>query len=271
MEFELLLFSVNPDFIVPAVAAGVNGIIVDWEYIGKSERQAGADTQINHDTLDDLARVRACTTAQVICRINQFGPYTRQEIEAVVSAGADELLLPMVERVEDVQQVLAWSHERCKVGILIETSAALNILEPLSQLPLQRVYVGLNDLAIQRHTPNLFTALIDGTLQNIRVHFSQRFGFGGLTLPGKGSPIPCNLLIAEMARMNCHFSFLRRSFHADMQGRELAREVPTIHAALQQAHLRAPKQVLAEQQALEHAIRAWHAQNRPVSIQAPTQ
>ncbi len=40
-KFELVLFSTDPVFIRQAVAAGVDSIIVDWEYLGKEQRQAG--------------------------------------------------------------------------------------------------------------------------------------------------------------------------------------------------------------------------------------
>ena len=66
--FGLLLFATDPQFIRRAVAAGVDGIIVDCEYIGKEVRQAGADTEINHHTFADVRRVRASTSARVLCR-----------------------------------------------------------------------------------------------------------------------------------------------------------------------------------------------------------
>ena len=76
--------------------AGVDGFIVDWECKGKEKRQAGADTEINEDTPEDLRRVRAATNARVLCRLNQPGPWTAGEIEEAVAGGADEILLPMV-------------------------------------------------------------------------------------------------------------------------------------------------------------------------------
>jgi hypothetical protein len=167
----------------------------------------------------------------------------------------------MVEQVEHVHQVLEMCHQagRGRVGILVETIAALGILPDLASLPLCRIYVGLNDLAIQRGTPNIFTAIQDGTLAAIRSHFPIPFGFGGLTLPDRGSPIPCRLLIAEMVRLECQFSFLRRSFHKDIQGRELAVEVPRLRQALQQACLRTPDQVLQDTSDLHKAILSWDA------------
>jgi len=61
-RFTLTLFSTRPAFIRQAVAAGIDAVLVDWEYRGKERRQASADTQINHDTLDDLRRVRPVQT-----------------------------------------------------------------------------------------------------------------------------------------------------------------------------------------------------------------
>jgi citrate lyase beta subunit len=122
------LFSTDPAFIHQAVAAGVDGITVDWERNGKPVRQAGADTQINADTLEDLRRVRASTDAQVICRINSYGATTAAEVEQAIEAGVNELFLPMVRSVTEVEAVLAQVNGRCGVGILVETVAATRIV-----------------------------------------------------------------------------------------------------------------------------------------------
>ncbi len=247
-SFKLMLFSASPEFVRRAVAAGVGGIILDWEHIGKKERQALADTQINCDSICDLRQVRKCTETLVVCRINGYGATTAEEIDRAIDAGADEILLPMVRTVEEVETVLDYVGGRCSVGILIETMAAVRLVEDLARLPLSRVYVGLNDLAIERKTPTIFTPLADGTLEYVRRHIRVPFGFGGLTLPDRGYPIPCRLLIAEMARLKCDFSFLRRSFYADVQDKDLAIEVPRIRAALDAA-LRRPDSVVDQDQA----------------------
>lgn len=253
-SFDLFLFSTDPDLIRPVVAGGVAGVVVDWEHIGKAERQAGFDTQINHDTLEDLRRVRACTAARVLCRINAFGPWTREEIEAAVQAGADEILLPMVRSVEEVERVLEWIRGRGGLGILIETREAVNLCERLTRLPLTRVYLGLHDLAIERRTPNPFRAISDGIVERVRSAFQIPFGFAGLTLPDRGFPIPCRLLIAEMARLGCSFSFLRRSFLRDIVGRDPRVEVPRILEALREAFQQPPPAREAMHQELLRAI-----------------
>ncbi len=228
--FELLLFSTDCDLVQRAVSAGVSAIVVDWERAGKERRQSQADTQINADTLDDLRRVRAATSATVICRINGPGLTSKQEIERAIDAGADELLLPMVRSPEDVNAVLRQVGSRCRVGIMLETVEAVAQARDLGRLPLARTYVGLNDLGLQRGTPNIFTALVDGTVEGVRGFFECPFGVAELTLPELGAPIPCRLLIGETARLKCGFSVLRRSFLRDTQGLDLNSRDPA-HAA----------------------------------------
>ncbi len=256
-RFELLLFSTDPGFIRQAVAAGVDGITVDWERTGKHERQADVDTQINQDSLDDLHRVRASTDARVICRINSYGATTAAEVEQAVEAGANEILLPMVRSAEEVEAVLAQAGGRCGIGILVETVAATRICRDLARLPLSRVYVGLNDLSIERRTRNIFSAVADGTVERIREVFRAPFGFAGLTLPDAGFPIPCRLLISEMARLGCQFSFLRRSFHRDIQGRDLSVEIPRLRAALEETQRRTPDRLAQDRADQEVANLAW--------------
>lgn len=253
--FALTLFSTQPDFIQEAVACGCREVIVDWENQGKKARQSGADTQINHDTLDDLLRVRSCTQAVVICRINSFGPGTAAEVEQAISASADEIMLPMVRSADEVRAVLAWAKDRCGVGILVETMDAVRELSALAALPLSRVYVGLNDLAIGRGSPSIFMPLVDGLLERIRSTFRVPFGFGGLTLPERGRPIPCRLLMAEMARLDCQFSFLRRSFHRDVQGLDLKNHIPRVLEAIALARRRTPSEVERDRRDLEIAVR----------------
>ena len=256
--FSLLLFSTDPARIREAVAAGVDAVLVDWENRGKQQRQADADTEINHDTLDDLRRVRAATDARVICRINGYAAEsTPGEVADATEAGADELLLPMARSPEEVERTLTLAKGRAGVGMLIETTDAVRRVHEFAALPLARVYVGLNDLAIERRTPNLFTAVADGTLEAVRRAISAPFGFGGLTLPERGWPIPCRLLIGEMARLGCSFSFLRRSFRADTAGRDLRVEAPRIRQALAEAAARSPAAVAADRRRLVEAIEAW--------------
>jgi hypothetical protein len=253
--FELLLFSTDCTRVREAVSAGVAGVVVDWERRGKCERQRGFDTQINADDADDLRRVRACTQAGVLCRINGTHPGTPAELEEAIEAGADEVLIPMVRRPAEVEAILDLGRGRAGVGILVETLDALQHLEALARLPLARVYVGLNDLSIERGTRNLFEAVVDGTVERVRAAFDVPFGFAGLTLPEAGMPVPCRLLIGEMARLGCSFTMLRRSFLRDMRDLPCSVHVPRLLRALEQARERSPACVLEDRRELERVVK----------------
>ena len=255
-RFALILFSTDPKFIGEAAAAGVDGIIVDWENREKPARQKGRDTEINYDTPDDLAKARAATEIPVICRINPPGDRTAEEVETAIEKGADEILLPMVRTRGEVETVLKRADGRCAVGILIETRDAVRAAQELAHLPLSRVYVGLNDLAIDKGRSNIFESVADGTVERVRRYFELPFGFGGATLPDRGRPIPCRLLLSEMARLQCSFTFLRRSFHTDIRGRDLAIEVPRIHRAIAEAFERTPEKVAEDLGNLHAVIRS---------------
>jgi hypothetical protein len=233
---DLFLFTVDPVWGRNVVAAGAAGIVVDWERRGKARRQLGENTQINEDTPDDLARMRAATDGRLICRINGFGPWTGEELDTAVALGADEVLLPMVRTTEEVDRTLERAAGRCGVGILIETQDAVDRAAALARRPLSRVYVGLNDLRIDRGSDELFRPLVDGTVDAVRAEVAQPFGVGGLTLPGRGFPVAADLLAAELVRLGADFTFLRRSFTADMAGRDPFTEVPLLLEAVAALH-----------------------------------
>jgi 2-keto-3-deoxy-L-rhamnonate aldolase RhmA len=258
-DFEFLLFCVNPDRVREAVAAGVDAVVVDWEQWGKRARQRSLDTQINEHTLEDLRAVRTASSAPVICRVN-LGDTTAAEVENALGAGADEILLPMVTSARQVEAVLDQAAGRAEVGILIETPEAVRSARELAQLPLRRIYLGLNDLALARGTNNIFAAVADGTVERVAdtvLAAGRRFGFAGLTLPDRGRPIPCRLLIGELIRLGASFSFLRRSFLADTEGLPMAAAVPAIREALATAAQRDAAAVAVDHTALRAAIGAW--------------
>jgi hypothetical protein len=254
---DLFLFSTAPAMIEPAVQGGVSAIVVDWERRGKAARQTGADTCISADDADDLARVRAATRAPVVCRLDRPGPWSPAQARLAAALGADEVLVPMVRRPEDVEPVLAAVAGDCRVGVLVETQEAVAAAARLAALPIARVYVGLNDLAIERRSTSLFDALADGTVDRVRAAVGDvRFGVGGLTVPGGGRPIPVELLIGELCRLRADFTFLRRSFWHDVAGRDVAAAVRSIHAAVAAAAERDPARVDTDRRALLAALAA---------------
>ena len=255
--FQLFLFVNDPDIVKIATRAGVHGFILDLETRGKENRQNGYDTQISTNSVEDLTLVRENTDNPVICRINPFGVWSQQEIETVISAGVDEIFLPMVRSPGEVVQVLECINDRCKLAILIETLDAVNQAELFTQFPLSRVYIGLNDLAIDRNINNIFLSVSDGTVEKVRKFFNNPFGFGGATLPEFGKPIPSRLLIGEMARIGCQFTFLRRSFYRDMVGGDYSVEIPRILDAFKNAYNRSTAEIESDRIKFMDAVNRW--------------
>jgi hypothetical protein len=72
-----------------------------------------------------------------------------------------------------------------------------------------------------------------------------------------------------MARLDCSFTFLRRSFHRDIRGHLVGREIPCILEAFAAAVRRSPDAVNRDRRelnlAIEQALRGWPAR-LPVSL-----
>lgn len=251
---DLFLFTHDVGLATQATAAGIDGIVIDWERNGKHVRQRNADTEIDPGTIADLRRMRAATRTRVLCRINPLSDATASEVEAAIAAGADELLLPMVRSVADIRTALEIVAGRVDLGIMVETEDAVASARELAREPVSRAFLGLNDLAIERSSRSIFSALVDGTVDDVRAAFEVPFGVAGLTVPEGGEPLPCRLLIGELARLSCEFSILRRSFRRDIVGRRLDIELARIRAAVSDAASRSLDEVRRARAELVEAV-----------------
>jgi 2-keto-3-deoxy-L-rhamnonate aldolase RhmA len=239
---DLWLFTTDLAMARRCVAAGVQGLVVDWEWMGKENRQQGADTEINHDTAADLARISALAGAKRICRLNPPGPWTQEEVECALACGATHLMLPMVRSVAEARRFLKYAQGRARCGILVETVEACQAAERLARLPLDFVYLGLNDLAISRGEHNIFAPFANGLAAHLRRVFKRiAFGVGGLTVVDGGDPIPCLRLMRELAGLQCDFTFLRRSFRRDIVRRDVGWEVQQIQHCWRRFAARGPR------------------------------
>ncbi len=245
---------------------GFDALIVDLEREGKHHRQSGFDTQISAHTIDDLGAIRSTTDTHIICRIDSMSAGSSRQINDVIFAGADEILVPMVRHPREVEGALELADGRVGVGVMIETVDALRIVENLAELPISRAYLGLNDLWIERRTPNRFTALSDGTADKVSSALGGiPFGVAGLTHPLLGSPLPCRHLVNELSRLGCGFTFLRRAFLAAIAHLPAGEVVADIRAALTVADSRSPFQVDTDRRGAHKAIDSLPVEDAPES------
>jgi len=251
---ELFAFA-RPDITCRASQLGLDALIVDLERAGKEHRQLGFDTQISAHTIDDLKSTRAATDVRIVCRIDAMSADSARQIDAVVNAGANEILVPMIESTSEVDAALSLAAGRVAVGVMIETSKSLAIVDAIAELPISRAYLGLNDLWIERRTPTRFAAISDGTSDKVAAALSRLpFGVAGLTHPMMGSPLPCRHLINELSRLNCGFTFLRRAFFTAIESTPVDELLNAIRSALATADQRTSPQVEVDRRLAHRAI-----------------
>lgn len=222
MALKLMYITNRPEVAQIAQAAGVDRIFVDMEYIGKGQRQGGMDTVQSHHTVEDARDVKAVLqTAQLMVRINpiheageKFGS-SKEEIDAVVDAGADVIMLPYFKTVEEVATFIELVNGRAITLPLVETPEAVEQIDRILDLPgLDEIFVGLNDLSLGYGKKFMFELLADGTVERLCLKFKQKgipYGFGGIAAPGKGM-LPSEYVIREHYRLGSTCVILSRSF-----------------------------------------------------------
>lgn len=212
----------NPDIAIIAENAGVDRIFIDLEYIGKGKRQGGMDTVQSHHTVDDVKEIKKVIhQAQLMVRVNPIHSKTdnccssEDEINAVIEAGADLVMLPYFQSVEEVERFIRIVDGRAKVFPLLESKKAYDIVDEVLDLPgIDEIHVGLNDLSLDLHMKFMFQLLADGTVEELCKKFEQRgipYGFGGIGRLGMGD-IPAEYIIREHYRLGSGCTILSRSF-----------------------------------------------------------
>lgn len=212
----------NPDVAKIAQLTGVERIFVDMEYIGKNKRQGGMNTVQNHHTIDDVKAIRkVVTTAQVMTRVNPIHEATdeycssEEEIEDVIEAGSDILMLPFFKTVDDVQKFVRLVDGRAKTLALLETPESVAVVDEIIKIPgLDEIFVGLNDLSLGYGKKFMFELLADGTVEKLCSKFKEKgipYGFGGIGRIGQGK-LPAEYIIREHYRLGSTCAILSRSF-----------------------------------------------------------
>ena len=156
MALKLMYITNRPEIAKIAENSGVDRIFIDMEYIGKSIRQGGMDTVQSHHTVEDIIKIRKIISkAQLMVRVNPIHDKTarycssQEEINAVIDAGADLVMLPYFTTAEEVKQFVEIVNGRAKVFPLLESEKALNIIDEILDIPgIDEIHIGLNDLSL---------------------------------------------------------------------------------------------------------------------------
>lgn len=257
---DLWLFVDDEPLAEAAGSFGVDGVVVDLETRDKAARQSDRNTQVTASTVDDVFVLRRHTDLPMMVRIDAVSDATPDQLDRVVRAGADEVLVPMVRTVDELDCVLDHVNGRVEVSCMVETTDVLEVLSDLALRPVRGFYVGLNDLGIERSTRTIFDAFVDGTVDEVVARLTPSpVGVAGLTHPEAGRPLPCRQLLDELVRLDASFTFLRRSFVAALRTWPGAEIVTAIRRSVEESRRRAAAQREHDREEFVETVRALPA------------
>ena len=219
---NLMYITKHPEIARIAEEAGVDWIFVDMEFIGKDCRQGGLDTVQNHHTVEDVANIRAAVTkAKVLVRINPIHdtmddyPSSEEEIEAVIQAGADIVMLPYFKTTEEVHRFIGYVGGRAKTCLLVETPEAADLLDQIVEIDgIDMIQIGLNDMHLALKMKFMFQLLTDGSVDKWTRIIAQKgimYGFGGLASLNGGT-VPGRMILKEHYRLGSQMVIVSRAF-----------------------------------------------------------
>lgn len=222
MPLKLMYITNRPEVALIAEHAGVDRIFVDMEYIGKELRQGGMDSVQNHHTIEDVRRIReVLTTAQLLVRVNPIHDATdaygssEDEVDAVIAAGADVVMLPFFRTAAEAERFVAAVGGRATVCLLMETPEAAAAVDQIARVPgVDEVHIGINDMGLCMGKQFMFELLADGTVEELCLHLRRAripYGFGGVAAVGTGT-LPAEAILREHYRLGSSMVILSRSF-----------------------------------------------------------
>lgn len=216
MALELMYITNSPAVALIAEKNGVDRIWIDLETLGKEERQKNMNSVKSHHTLQDVEVIsNMLTKSECMVRINPWNENSVDEIEKVIAAGADRIMLPMWKTVEEADIFLKTVNRRIKTTLLLETKEAAERLDDVLRLPLvDEIHIGLNDLHLSYGLTFMFELLANGTVERLCAKMKNagiKYGFGGVARIGEGM-LPAERVIMEHYRLGSTRAILSRSF-----------------------------------------------------------
>ena len=221
---EYILIANDPGIAMYAQECGVHRIMVDLEIKGKRERQGHLDTVISSHSIDDVKRIRqVIDKSKLLVRINPIDEESKEEIDRVVDAGADIIMLPMFKSPVEVEKFISYVDGRCRNCLLLETPAAVARINQIVEVPgINEIHVGLNDLHLGFGLNFMFELLSGGIVEYLSKKINDAdlsFGFGGIARLGRGA-IDASLILGEHVRLNSQLVILSRDFYKDVSNYE---------------------------------------------------
>lgn len=213
---KLMYITNDPKVALIAEKYGVDRVWIDLETLGKEERQKGMNTVKSNHQISDIKKIAPLLTkSEMLVRVNPWNDNSKKEINDVIEAGAELVMLPMWKSVEDVKNFLDVVDGRTKTVLLLETKEAVECLDDVLKLKgIDEIHIGLNDLHLSYGLTFMFELLSNGIVENLCNKIKKSgipYGFGGIAKLG-GGDLPAEKIIMEHYRLGSTRAILSRSF-----------------------------------------------------------
>lgn len=225
-------------------------VFVDLERDGKAERQKGLDTFISTHHMEDVARIKGVLQkARLMVRVNPIRldkpELAIAEVDAVLTGGADMLMLPMFTNAREIGAFADIVAGRAPIVALLETAGALSSMEEWLDTPgIYEVLVGLNDLHLSLGCKFMFEPLLMGHVDRVAIATKRRglrMGFGGIARVDEGV-LPGRDVLGEHVRLGSQSVILSRTFNRAGGEKSFEEAVEAIRAAEAHLMLRTPEE-----------------------------
>lgn len=263
-RFVFTLFTNDPELARRADHAGINRVGLDLEKIGKDTRQGDTPGWISDHGISDLSAIRhSLGNGELFVRTNAIHPGSPEEIDRLLAARVDVLMLPFFRTVGEVEQFVRLIDERASVSLLVETGAAMARIHDIVRVPgIDEIHVGLNDLHLDLKLKNHFEVLVSGMMdmmsETVR-HAGISFGFGGVARRGdKSLPVDPDLVYSQYPRLGADRALITRAYvGSDYRALDLDAEVCETRAALGHWSRQSTQELFAARERLRQEIRGW--------------
>ena len=224
----------DPENIAIYDAAGVSRIFIDLEINGKAERQAGLNAVISNHNINDVARAKkVIKNSKLLVRINPINLNTEKEINEVIEAGADVVMLPMFKYPDEVKRFIEYVNMRTKLSLLFETSEAFCRIDEILKIDgIDEAHIGLNDLHLSMGLDFLYEPMLYGQVEFLANKFKKYnipFGVGGVAKMNEGE-LKGEIVIREHARIGSSAVILSRAFKSSIDLKDVKNEVEKLQS-----------------------------------------
>lgn len=218
---ELLYITNKPEEYREIDKVGIDIAFIDLERLGKVERQGHLDTVISNHNVEDIKKINLIKNkTKILVRIDPINQNTKLQIDEVIQAGADIVMLPMFTSKNEVEKFIKYVNKRAKTCLLLETSQALCRIDEILEIAgIDMIHIGLNDLHLSLKLDFMFECLSDGIVEYLVNKIKRKgikFGIGGIAKIGEGELV-ADIILKEHIRLGSEMVILSRSFKKDIE------------------------------------------------------